>query len=101
MWEAWQELGRSAQYPIIAAAARLVVQGLRKLGVECRPGLESILIAVAFGAISGYATRGWEGAIIGALSGFAGTGLWEAQRQGAAYLPELRALKEAEGRMRP
>jgi hypothetical protein len=83
MWEAWQDFDPAAQAAIIAVVARTVVGIARHFGLDCRPGLESVLASAGVGAVAGYATSGWEGAVLGAVAGLAGTGLWEAQKQSA------------------
>jgi len=85
MWEAWQNLDAAAQAAVIAVVSRTLVQVARRFGLECRPGLESVLASAGVGALAGYATSGWQGAILGAVAGLAGTGLWEAQKQAGRY----------------
>jgi len=85
MWEAWQKVDTATQAAVIAVIARTIVQIMRRFGLECRPGFESVLAAAGLGAIAGYATSGWPGALLGGIAGLAGTGLWEAQVQAARY----------------
>lgn len=85
LWEAWKSLGAAGQGPLLMLLSNRIVWLARRAGLDCRPGLESVVLAVLVGASAGAVTSGWQGAVLGALAGFAGTGLWEAEKGVARY----------------
>lgn len=75
------QMDAAAQLSIMAVIAYGVVAALRAVGLDAKPGLVSVLASVGVAAATGYATNGWQGALLGVLAGLAATGAHQVGRQ--------------------
>ena len=66
----------------------------RLLGMEDAPGYRSVIASVLVGAATGFVATGWQGAVLGALAGFAATGAHQLPKQIAKRQRDLYDLQE-------
>ncbi len=74
-------LDPATQLAILAVVAGALTKIARALGLEDAPGYQSVVASVLFGALTGLAAAGWQGAVLGLLAGLAATGGHQVARQ--------------------
>jgi hypothetical protein len=84
MWvllEQFAALDPATQLAILAVVAGGLTKLARMCGLQDAPGYQSVVASVLFGALTGLAASGWQGAVLGALAGLVATGGHQAGRQ--------------------
>ena len=88
-------LDPALQMAVLVPVAGGVVWLLRKLGLQCAPGLASVIAAGLFGAAAGYAAEHtWQGAVMGLIAGLAATGAHQFGRQATKLAEDQIDAKE-------
>jgi hypothetical protein len=97
--EQFVALDAATQLAILALVAGALTKLARALGLEDAPGYQSVVASVLFGALTGFAASGWQGAVLGALAGLVATGAHQAGRQTAKRREDLLEIKRQQFRL--